>query len=111
MNRARFLAEARREFLAEVSFYNAEQPGLGLRFSQAVENCVVRVLALSSRGFARSCSDTSDVSQRISFRCRVPAAGRRDGRSRRFSPHEDAWILAGESEVVEATGRLPRDQG
>ena len=37
MRRARFLAAARQEFLAEVVYYNQEQPGMGARFATAFE--------------------------------------------------------------------------
>lgn len=37
MKRVRFLAEARREFLAEVAYYEKLQAGLGGRFRAAVE--------------------------------------------------------------------------
>jgi plasmid stabilization system protein ParE len=50
VNRARFLLAARLEFFAEVRYYNAEQPGLGLRFSKAVEDCVTRTLAFPLTG-------------------------------------------------------------
>ncbi|MBI3901419.1 MAG: type II toxin-antitoxin system RelE/ParE family toxin [Nitrosomonadales bacterium] len=44
MKRARFIAEARREFLAEVSYYNKAQEGLGARFTAAVEEAAARAL-------------------------------------------------------------------
>jgi plasmid stabilization system protein ParE len=50
VKRARFFPAARREFLAEVRYYNAEQPGLGLRFSKAVEDCLTRALAFPRTG-------------------------------------------------------------
>ena len=37
MKRARFIAAARLEFLAEVIYHNEAQPGLGARFTAAVE--------------------------------------------------------------------------
>ena len=37
MTRVRFVAEARREFLAEVAYYEKERVGLGDRFRVAVE--------------------------------------------------------------------------
>ena len=37
MKRARFIAAARLEFLAEVIYHNEAQPGLGERFTAAVE--------------------------------------------------------------------------
>lgn len=44
MKRVRFIAEARREFLAEVAFYNEAQPGLGSRFTIAVEEAAARAV-------------------------------------------------------------------
>lgn len=46
MKRARFIAPARREFLAEVVYYNGKEPGLGTRFAAAVEEAATRALAL-----------------------------------------------------------------
>lgn len=45
MKRARFVAAARLEYLAEVVYYANEGPGLGLRFADAVEEAVARALA------------------------------------------------------------------
>ncbi|MDD5240169.1 MAG: type II toxin-antitoxin system RelE/ParE family toxin [Sulfuricella sp.] len=50
MKSARFIAAARREFLAEVIFYNEAQPGLGARFSSAVEEATARALAFPFAG-------------------------------------------------------------
>lgn len=50
MKRARFVAAARREFLAEVIYYNKEQPGLGSRFTEAVEEATARALAFPFAG-------------------------------------------------------------
>lgn len=50
MSRARFLAEARMEFLAEVAFYNNERPGLGSRFAGAVEEAAARAVAFPLAG-------------------------------------------------------------
>ncbi|MGH8480777.1 MAG: type II toxin-antitoxin system RelE/ParE family toxin [Gammaproteobacteria bacterium] len=50
MKRARFVAAARREFLAEVIYYNNEQPGLGSRFAEAVEEATARALAFPLAG-------------------------------------------------------------
>jgi len=52
---ARFVPAARREFLAEIIFYNQEQAGLGARFTAAVEDAAARALAFplaGSRGVA-----------------------------------------------------------
>jgi toxin ParE1/3/4 len=50
VKRARFVAAARREFLAEVAFYNAAEAGLGLRFALAVEQAVARALVFPLAG-------------------------------------------------------------
>jgi len=42
VERARFIAAARLEFLAEVIYYSEAQAGLGTRFSAAVEAAAVR---------------------------------------------------------------------
>jgi len=50
VKRARFVAAARREFLAEVVYYNKEEPGLGVRFAAAVEDATARALAFPRAG-------------------------------------------------------------
>ena len=50
MNRARFLAAARLEFLAEVIYYNDATPGLGQRFTAAVEDALLRALKFPMAG-------------------------------------------------------------
>lgn len=50
MRRARFLAAARQEFLAEVVYYNQEQPGPGARFAAAVEEATARAVAFPLAG-------------------------------------------------------------
>lgn len=50
MKRARFIAAARLEFLAEVIYYNEAQPGLGERFTAAVEEAAARALAFPLAG-------------------------------------------------------------
>lgn len=60
MKRARFVAEARQEFLAEVAYYNEAQPGLGVRFTKAVEEATARALAFPLSG-TPSVSDTRRV--------------------------------------------------
>lgn len=50
MNRARFIAAARLEFLAEVIHYNEAKPGLGLRFVTAVEEAAARAAAFPRSG-------------------------------------------------------------
>lgn len=42
MRRTRFIAAARLEFLAEIVYYNEAQPGLGERFTAAVEEAAAR---------------------------------------------------------------------
>jgi len=48
--RARFIAAARLEFLAEVVYYSEAQPGLGERFSAAVEDAAARAVAFPLSG-------------------------------------------------------------
>lgn len=60
MKRARFVSEARREFLAEVSYYNKAQPELGTRFTTAVEEAAARALAFPLAG-TPSAADTRRV--------------------------------------------------
>ncbi len=50
MKRARFIAAARLEFLAEVIYHNEAQPGLGKRFTAAVEDATARALAFPLSG-------------------------------------------------------------
>lgn len=50
MKHARFISAARREFLAEVAYYNEIQPGLGARFTAAVEDATARALAFPLAG-------------------------------------------------------------
>jgi hypothetical protein len=50
VKRARFIAAARLEFLAEVIFHNEAQPGLGARFTAAVEEATARALAFPHAG-------------------------------------------------------------
>jgi hypothetical protein len=52
VRRARFVAAARREFFAEILYYNKEQPGLGARFAAAVEEATARALAFPLAGSA-----------------------------------------------------------
>jgi hypothetical protein len=60
VRRARFIAEARQEFLAEVAYYNEAQPGLGSRFAKAVEEASARALAYPLAG-SPSVSNTRRV--------------------------------------------------
>ena len=50
MSRARFIAAARLEFLAEVIYYSEAQAGLGVRFAAAVEEAAARALAFPRSG-------------------------------------------------------------
>ena len=50
MKRARFIAAARLEFFAEVIYYSEAQPGLGARFTAAVEEAAARALAFPLSG-------------------------------------------------------------
>jgi hypothetical protein len=50
VNRARFIAAARLEFLAEVIYYDEVEAGLGGRFAAAVEEASVRALAFPQSG-------------------------------------------------------------
>ena len=60
MKRARFVAEARQEFLAEVAYYNEAQPSLGDRFTKAFEEATVRALTFPLSG-TPSASNTRRV--------------------------------------------------
>jgi toxin ParE1/3/4 len=50
VSRARFIAAARLEFLAEVIYYSEAQAGLGTRFTAAVEEAAARALAFPLSG-------------------------------------------------------------
>ncbi|ANX03833.1 type II toxin-antitoxin system RelE/ParE family toxin [Immundisolibacter cernigliae] len=50
MNRARFIADARREFLAEVGYYEQAAAGSGARFAAAVQEAAARALAFPLAG-------------------------------------------------------------
>lgn len=50
MSRARFIAAARIELLAEVIYYSEAQAGLGIRFTAAVEESAARALAFPLSG-------------------------------------------------------------
>lgn len=60
MKRARFIAAARQEFLAEVAYYNEVQTGLGIRFTKAVEEATIRALTFPLSG-TPSASNTRRV--------------------------------------------------
>jgi hypothetical protein len=50
VRRVRFVAAARREFLAEVIYYNEERAGLGARFTAAVEEATARAAGFPLTG-------------------------------------------------------------
>ena len=50
MKHARFIAAARLEFLAGVIYYNEAQPGLGERFTAAVEEAAARAVGFPLSG-------------------------------------------------------------
>lgn len=50
MKSARFLAPARAEFLAEVTYYNTLRAGSGAQFATAVEEAVARAVAFPESG-------------------------------------------------------------
>ena len=50
MNRARFIAAARQEFLDEIAYYNEARSGLGLRYMAAVEEAAARAVAFPLAG-------------------------------------------------------------
>ena len=60
MSRARFIAAARIELLAEVIYYNEAKPGLGQRFTASVEEATARALAFPLAG-SPSRADTRRV--------------------------------------------------
>jgi plasmid stabilization system protein ParE len=50
LKRARFVTPARRELLAQVVYYEQQEPGLGARFTAAVEEATARALAFPLAG-------------------------------------------------------------
>jgi plasmid stabilization system protein ParE len=50
MRRITFIAPARREFLSEVVYYNNKEPGLGDRFTSAVEEAATRAATFPLTG-------------------------------------------------------------
>lgn len=50
VRRVRFIQEAKQEFLEEVAYYDTVQPGLGLRFTKALEEATMRALAFPLSG-------------------------------------------------------------
>jgi len=50
VSRARFIAAARLEYLAEVIYYSEAQAGLGVRFAAAVEEAAARAFAFPLSG-------------------------------------------------------------
>jgi hypothetical protein len=70
VKRARFVAPAREEFLAEIAYYNQVQPGQGARFAAAVEEATAR--ALRSRSQVRHRTKTSAASFSRNFHSPLP---------------------------------------
>ena len=60
MRKIEFIPEAREEFMAEVSFYEAAKKGLGEKFSSSVEKAVSLVVAFPNVG-SPSASGTQRV--------------------------------------------------
>jgi hypothetical protein len=58
---ARFVAEARLEFLSEVSYYNRAQEGLGARFAASIEEAAARALVYPLAGTLSVETDTRRV--------------------------------------------------
>lgn len=50
MKQARFLVAARREYLAEITYYTETEPGAGTRFADAVEAAAARAIAFPLAG-------------------------------------------------------------
>jgi plasmid stabilization system protein ParE len=50
VSRARFIAAARLEYLAEVIYYSEVETGSGARFAEAVEDAIARALAFPLSG-------------------------------------------------------------
>jgi toxin ParE1/3/4 len=50
LKRARFVTPVRREFLAQVVYYEQREPGLGARFTAAVEEATARAIAFPLAG-------------------------------------------------------------
>jgi hypothetical protein len=65
VSRARFIAAARLEFLAEVIYYSEAEAGLGARFAAAVEDASARALAFPLSGSPHR-SKPAGFSSRIS---------------------------------------------
>jgi len=85
VKRARFVAEARQEFLAEVAYYNKAQPGLGDRFTKAVEEATSQSVDFSAIGDTVSFEYEARFSQRVSFPAFLPTRGRRHSRFCNFT--------------------------
>ena len=73
MNRVRFIAPARREFLSEVAYYNGKELGLGARFTAAVEEATTRAIAFPLAGSPASKSTRHVFVRNFPFAmCTVP---------------------------------------
>jgi len=60
MTRIRFAAPARRELLNEIAYYSGKEPGLGARFTEAVEEAATRAMAYPLSG-SRASANTRRV--------------------------------------------------
>lgn len=60
MKRAQFIADTRREFLAEVRYHNQTQAGLGGRFA-AIEEATARALIYPDAGSLSTATNTRRV--------------------------------------------------
>jgi len=67
VKRARFIAAARLEFLAEVIYHNEAQPGLGARFTAAVEEATARAVAFPLSGSPSRSNTRRIVVKRFRF--------------------------------------------
>jgi len=74
---AKFVPAARREFLAEIVYYNQEQAGLGARFTAAVEEAAARALAFPGAGSPSAANTRRVFLQGFPFSvvCREVAVG------------------------------------
>ena len=93
MRQVRFVDAARREFLAEVIYYNNERVGLGARFTAAVEEATARAAAFPLTGSPASMS-TRRVFVRLSVCSRLSTNAERDYRIRSRALLSPSRLLA-----------------
>jgi hypothetical protein len=67
VKRARFVAAARLELLAEVLRYNEAEPGLGERFASSVEEALLRTLAFPMAGSPAAVKTRRVIVKRFPF--------------------------------------------